>query len=49
MILNCQAKCNLQENTEYEITIDWFGGYLTVNTLYENGEFKVLDEDYSTY
>ena len=39
----------LQENTEYKIVIEWFGGYLRVNTLYENGEFKVLDEDYSAY
>ncbi|MBP5442330.1 MAG: hypothetical protein J6Y60_03735 [Treponema sp.] len=39
----------IQENTEYEITIDWFGGYLIVYTIYKNGVFEVLNEDYSKY
>ncbi len=39
----------LQDNTEYEIDIDWFGGYLEVYTLYQNGIFEVLNEKYSEY
>lgn len=39
----------LQENTEYKIVIRWFGGYLKVYTLYQNGIFEVLNEKYSEY
>lgn len=37
----------LYENQPYKIQIKWFGGHLFLKTIYQNGQFIVLDEHYT--
>ena len=36
-----------KEGDQYKIAIKWFGGHLFLKTIYQNGQFIVLDEHYT--
>ena len=44
-ISDCKEK--FTENSNYRIEINWFGGHLFLKTVFQNGQFTVLNESYT--
>ena len=42
-----EYKEKFTEDGQYDIGIKWYGGHLYLETIYKDGQFTVLDEDYA--